>query len=233
MKTNYLLLVSIVLMIVSCGAPKQITTVETVIVPPPTGVEVMNIQTKVFASINLPQNDYWVVKNEDATWRHDEFLVKKMTPSNGEVAVIRTQSYGGFSTDLNDAKAVEKSIDGYAAGLVIKYNDFWFKYDGEGNKIEDPVHTTKLDTLENGYLVVVVEAEVKNTQEEHRFFGRSYYARNYYYLAKKDEKNCIPIISSSVMLLPENYETEKRKFIELVDYVVNTAVVNPEFEFEK
>lgn len=234
MKTRILSIVAIAILMSSCGTQKQVVkkeTVKEVVIPPPAGIEVMDTVTKVFASLKLPKNDYWIIKNKDATWRHDEFLVKKMTPSNGEVAVIRTMSYGKFSIDVNDVTAVVKSIDGFAAGLVIKYNDFWFKYDGEGNKIEDPIHTTKLDTLKNGYIVVIVEAEVKNNCEKHRFFGRTYYARNYYFLAKKDEKNCIPIISSSVMLLPDNYETEKQEFIDLVDYVVNTAVLQPEYKF--
>jgi len=231
MKTR-ILLIAISILIASCGTQKQVVKEKVVAIPPPTGIEVMDTVTKVFASLKLPKNDGWVIKNEDATWRHDEFLVKKKTPSNGEVAVIRTMSYGGFSTDLNDVTAVVKSIDGYVAGFVIKYNDFWFKYDGEGNKIEDPVHTIKLDTLKNGYIVILVEAEVKNIREKHRFFGRTYYARNYYYLAKKDEKNCIPIISSSIMLLPENYSIEKQKFIDLVDYVTNTAILNPEYKFK-
>ena len=235
MKTQILSIIAVALLMASCGTQKQVAkddAIKNIVISPPSGIEVMDTVTKVFVSLKLPKNDYWIIKNKDATFRYDEFLVKKRDPSNGEVAIIRTLSYGKFSTDLNNVTDVVKSIDNYMAGFIIKYNDFHFKSDGEGNKIEDPVHTTKLDTLANGYIVVVVESEVKNTREKHRFFGRSYYARNYYFLAKKDEKNCIPIISSSVMLLPDNYETEKQKFIDLVDYVVNTAVLQPEYKFK-
>lgn len=231
MKTRILITVGIAIIIASCGTQKQVVK-EKVVIPPPTGVVVMDTTTKVFSSIKLPKNDNWVIKNEDATFRHDEFLVKKMDDWK-QISIIRTLSYGTFSADLNDAKAVTKSIDNYAAGVIIQYNDFHFKKDGNGDKIEDPIHTTKLDTLKNGYVVVIVEAEVKITNKEYKTFGNSYYALNYYFLAKKDEKNCIPIISSSTLLKPENYETDKKKFIELVDYVVNTAVVNPEYKFKK
>lgn len=234
--TAYLMLI-MVIVLASCGTPKKaVVSTPPPPPPPPAGVEVNNTTTKVFSSINLPKNDYWVVKNEDATFRHDEYLVKRMTPSNGEVAIIRTLSYGGFSKDLNDVSAVVESIDKNVAGMIICYNDFHFKYDSLGEKIKDkdnPAHTIKLDTLENGYVVIVVEAEVKNKNKENRFFGNSYYARNYFFLAEKDDKNKIPIISSSTLLKPENYESEKAKFIELVDYVVNTAILLPDYKVLK
>lgn len=233
MKKNYLVLVSIVLLMASCGTPKQ--TIVKIQVPPPAGVEVRDTETQVFSSINLPKNDYWVVKNEDASWRHDEFLVKRMTPSNGEVAVIRTLSYGKFSIGLDDVTAVVNSIHKNGAGTVINYNDYHFKYDSLRNQLgneEYPHHTTTLDTLKNGSVVIFVEAEVKNANKEHRFYGNSYYARNYFFLAEKDEDHRLPIISSSTLLKPENYEADKKKFIELIDYIVNTAVLQPDYKFK-
>lgn len=236
MKIRVLSIIIIAIIMTSCGTQKQVVkedaikndVVKKVVVPPPTGVLVMDTATKVFASVNLPKNDNWVIKNEDATWRHDEFLVNKMDDYR-KLATIRTMSLGKFSADIHDTiEAV--SILKINIGVMLCYNDFHFKKDGDGNPIETPVYTSKLITL-NNHKVLFVEAEIKITNKEYTTFGNSYYARNYYFLAEKDENNKIPIISSATLLKPENYEAEKVKFIELVDYVVNTAVVNPEFKF--
>lgn len=236
MKTRIFLTIAVTIMIASCGTKKELAEAPIAIQSPaiqsPAGIEVMDTTTKVFASINLPKNDNWLIKNKEATWRPDEFLVKKTTPNNYLISIISTMSFGKFSTDLNDITAVVESIDDNA-DMLLMYNNYNFKLDAEGKRTDiPPPHTSKLDTLENGYVVVIIEAEVKRTNEKSKSFGNSYYARHYYYLAKKDENNCIPIISSSTLIKEENYETDKQKFIELVDYVVNTAVVNPEFKFK-
>ncbi len=41
----------------------------------------------------------------------------------------------------------------------------------------------------------------------------------------------LTLISSSILLKPENYETEKKTFIDLVAYVVNKVVAQPEYKF--
>ena len=232
MKTRLLSIITIVIIITSCGTQKQVVKEDAVkksIIPPPAGVIVMDTTTKVFASIKLPKNDNWVIKNEDATWRHDEFLVKQMDDWK-QLAIIRTMSLGKFNKDLKDTTSVLSSIKANA-GTLLCYNDYHFKKDGNGNKIETPVFTAKLTTLNNGTKVVLIEAEVKITNEKSKTFGNTYYARNYYFLAKKDEKNNIPIISSATLLTPDNYAVEKAKFIELVDYIINTAILNPEYKF--
>ena len=231
MKLRVLSIITIAIIMASCGTPKQGVkedVAKIVIVPPPAGVLVMDTTTKVFASINLPKNDNWVIKNEEATWRNDEFLVRKMDDWR-KLATIRTMSLGKFSADIHDTTDAV-SILKINIGVMLCYNDGHFKKDGDGNPIETPVYTTKLITL-NYHKVLFVEAEIKITNKEYKTFGNSYYARDYYFLAEKDDNNKIPIISSATLLTPENYETEKLKFIELVDYVVNTAVVNPEFKF--
>ena len=233
MKTRLLSIITIVIIITSCGTQKQVVKEDAVkksIIPPPAGVIVMDTTTKVFASIKLPKNDNWVIKNKDATWRHDEFLVKKMDDWK-QISVIRTMSLGKFSEDFKDTVSVVTALKANA-GMLLCYNDYHFRKDGDGNEIETPVFTTKLTTLNNGTNVVLIEAEVKITNKESKVFGNSYYARNYYILAKtEDGKNNIPIISSATLLTPDNYEVEKQKFIELVDYVANTAVLNPEYKF--
>lgn len=89
-------------------------------------------------------------------------------------------------------------------------------------------------TLDNGIKAVLIESEIKITNKASKVFGNSYYARNYFFLAKKDEEKAkFPIISSATLLTPENYDSEKKKFKELVDYVVNTAILLPDYKVLK
>ena len=230
MKPNYFILLSIVLLMASCGTQKQ-TVTEKIVIPPPAGVEVMDVETKVFSSLKLPNNDNWVDKTKDATWRSDENVVKKMD-GNKTVSVIRTMTFHNGNVDLNDTVAILKSINSNA-GMLLGYNDYHFKKDGDGNPIETPVYTTKIITISNGTKVILMEAEVKNTIESSRIFGNSYYARNYFILAnREDGEKCIPVVFSAVALTPDNYTIDKQKHIELVDYVVKAAELKPEYIFK-
>ena len=240
MKTRIFLTIAVAIMIASCGTKKELVEAPTAIqspaiqspaIPPPAGIEVMNTTTKVFASLNLPKNDNWVIKNEDATWRPDEFLVKKMDEYK-TISVIRTMSLFNGDVDLNDTVAILKSINANAT-MLLGYNDYHFKKDGNGDAIETPVYTTKITNLSNNIKVVLMEAELKITNTNYKTYGYSYYARNYFILAnREDGKKCIPVVFSSTVLTPDNYAVEKQNFIELVDYVANTAVVKPEYKFE-
>jgi len=226
-----ILTIAILILIASCGTQKQVVKEKVVTIPPPAGIEVMDTVTKVFASLKLPKNDAWVIKNKDATWRSDEFLVKKMDDWKS-LAVIRTMTFNNGTVDLNDTVAILKSINANAA-TILGYNDYHFKKDGNGDAIKTPVYTIKFISLSNGTRVVLMEAEVKITNKDYKTYGNSYYARNYFILAnREDGKKSIPVIFSAIALTPDSYAIEKQKFIELVDYVTNTAVLKPEYKFK-
>ena len=230
MKTR-ILLIAISILIASCGTQKQVVKEKVVAIPPPTGIEVMDTVTKVFASLKLPENDGWVIKNKDATWRSDEFLVKKMDDWKS-LSVIRTMTFNDGSVDLNDTVAILKSINTNASN-ILRYNDYHFKKDGNGDIIKTPIYTTKFINLSNGIKVILMEAEVKITNKDYKTYGNSYYARNYFILAnREDGKKSIPVVFSATALTPDNYSIEKQKFIDLVDYVTNTAILNPEYKFK-
>ena len=233
MKTRILSIIVLAILIASCGIQKQVATKETVkevVITLPAGVEFMDTTTKVFASINLPKNNNWVIKNKDATWSSDEFLVKKMDDLK-TLSVIRTMTFNNGSVNLNDTVAILKSIN-TNAGMLLGYNDYHFKKDGNGDAIETPFYTTKIINLSNGIKVILMEAEVKITNKDYKTYGNSYYARNYFILAnREDGRKSIPVIFSATELIPDNYLTEKQKFIELVDYVINTAILKPEYKF--
>ena len=225
--TTYLILVT-VLLLASCGTPKKVAvSTPPPPPPPPAGVEVNNTSTKVFERLLLPNNNNWVLKNEDGTATADEYLVKKMDDWR-QIAIIRTMSWGSWKSGLKDTTAAMERIE-ITNTQLLQYNDFHFKSPIDNN-IPFALNKTKIVTLDNGVKAVLIESEVKITNEASKAFGNSYYARNYFFLAKKDEdKARFPIISSATLLTPENYESEKKKFIELVDYVVNTAILLPDY----
>jgi len=229
-KLRIYLMLAIIGLLASCGTQKKLTT--TAVIPPPQGVEVMDTTTSVFTSVKLPKNDKWQLSNKKATATSNEFLTMKMDGWKN-LSLIRALGWGYWKSDLNDTVAALSSIKSHAKYLIT-YNDFHFKFDGNFNKVKKPEFTMELTTLDNGTRVVLVEAEIKITKEGHKEFGNSHYSRNYYFLAKKDEeKATYPIIGSTILLTQENYEVEKAKFKELVNYIANTAVLNTEYKILK
>ena len=226
--TTYLVLTTIIFL-ASCGAPKKIVVSPPP--PPPAGVEVNNTSTKVFERLLLPTNDNWILKNEDGTATADEYLMKKMDDWR-QIAVIRTMSWGSWKSGLNDTTAAKERIN-ITNTQLLGYNDYHFKSPIEKN-IPFDISKTEIVTLDNGIRAVLIESEIKITNKASKVFGNSYYARNYFFLAKKDEEKAkFPIISSATLLTPENYELEKKKFKELVDYVANTAILLPDYNVLK
>ncbi len=149
-----------------------------------------------------------------------------------QIAIIRTMSWGSWKSALKDTIAAMERIE-ITNTQLLRYNDFHFKSPIEKN-IHFALNKTEIVTLDNGVKAVLIESEVKITNESSKAFGNSYYARNYFFLAKKDEdKAKFPIISSATLLTPGNFESEKKDFIELVDYVVNTAILLPDYQVLK
>ena len=191
--------------------------------------ELFSYKTGIFESLQIPANKGWTIKNQDATMPNDDLLLKEMKSNGWESkAVIRTIKSGNWKSNLEDTTAALKSIKGNEADFLLKYNERRFKK----NKHDEP--SVKLTTLKNGTKAILVECELKIEDEKNKYFGNSYYARNYYLLAKKNEEKAhYPVISSSVTLTKENYNTDKKNFQELIDHIANTAVLKSEYKVLK
>jgi len=191
----------------------------------PQGVEVYDYKSEIFSAVKLPVNGNWKIKTVSD---------KEIVVSNANNYKIKAIESGNWKSNLEDTTAAISSIKN-SAGSLIKANDFHFKSDGAGNKIEQPVFTTKIVQLDNGTKVVLVEAEIKITKPEtSRIFGNSYYTCIYYFLAKKEgEKTKFPVIAMSLILKPENYEMEKKKSLELLNHIANTAILSTEYKILK
>lgn len=186
-------------------------------------VDVHEYETGVFSSVRLPINKKWMINTKDkATAGANEFVVTEGYYGN----TIRTLNWSSWKSDLEDTDAAISAVK-KNAGDLIRYNDYHFRKTGENIKIEEPLFTTKLVTLENGTKAVLVEAEIIITKPENsRILGNSYYARNYYFITNGEgEKIKFPVIASSAMFKAENYEKEKTEFQELIDNIANTAIL--------
>jgi len=186
-------------------------------------VDVHEYETDVFSSVRLPINKKWMINTKDkATAGANEFVVTEGYYGN----TIRTLNWGSWKSDLEDTDAAISAVKA-SAGSLIRYNDYHFKTTGENIKIEEPLFTTKLVTLENGTKAVLVEAEIIITKPANsKILGNSYYARNYYFITNGEgEKMKFPVIASSAMFKAENYKKEKNEFQELIDNIANTAIL--------
>ncbi|OQY04025.1 MAG: hypothetical protein B6I20_03825 [Bacteroidetes bacterium 4572_117] len=184
-----------------------------------------NYKTKVFSSVKLPVNGKWMINTHDmATAGAKEFVV-----TNGYRGTkLKAMNWAYWKSGLEDTESAIAAIKN-SAGSLFSYNDFHFR-----EKYKPTAPTTKLVTLNNGAKVVLVESEVKITDKKNRKFGYKYYARAYYFLAKKDEKKArFPVIVVAAELKPEDIETGKAKFIKLLDHIANTAVLKSEYKVLK
>ena len=191
----------------------------------PQGVEVYDYESEIFSTVKLPVNGNWKIK----TISDNEIIVSNANDYN-----IKAIESGNWKSNLEDTIAAISSIKN-SAGYLIRANNYHFRSDGEGNRIEQPVFTTKIVQLENGTKVVMVEAEIKITKPEtSRIFGNSYYTCIYYFLAKKEgEKTKFPVIAMSLTLKPENYEMEKKKSLELFNHIANIAILSTGYKILK